>query len=200
MSTDARMLGLLGVLVALGAAILSTSGSSGSSDGPSPPPDPPAPGDPWGAASDLAAAGMEPAGPRPGVHAFRRWVLSTRGGRDGGIVRDPSIGNASEHHDSRAWDWMIDVGGGRALVEELLADDARKARAAGILYLIHDRRMWRGYPWQGAPPGTWSAYGGTSPHVDHLHVSFTRAGARGDASAYRAGGELARFVEGGSVA
>lgn len=144
------------------------------------PPRPPI--DPWPTRAELAT-GCDPIGsPRPGVEAFRAWALE-RGGRDGGIWRDCNVGGGrSEHHEGRAWDWLTDVPTARALVDVLLANEAELARRAGLLYLIHDGRIWRAYE-----PRGWAAYGGGDPHRDHLHVSFTHAGAAGETSFYTHG-------------
>lgn len=131
---------------------------------------------------------------KPGVKMFREWVIGRwkeRPGSPQNIIRDCSQGSPSEHWEGRAWDFMIprlDVG--QSLVDTLLAPDAEGrpnalARRAGIMYLIFNRRMWRAYPYQGAPSGTWTPYNGPSAHTDHVHFSFSRAGARGETSLYR---------------
>lgn len=171
-------------VVALASALVSLLVSRRASSPPAPPGAPPPPADPpdaWGTRADLAS-GCAPIGPvPPGVAAFRAWALA-RGGRDGGVWRACEVGGRSEHHEGRAWDWMIDVPTGRALVDELLADGAALARRAGVLYLIHDRRIWRAYE-----PRGWSPYTGRNPHTDHVHFSFTRAGAAGRTSFYQGG-------------
>jgi len=156
------------------------------------PVDPYAPDDPTRAV-DLTA--------KPGVRLFRAWVTGRWGERTGSpenILRDGANAGTpsnpwSEHHEGRAWDWMLPgpdpLAAGQALVDELLATSAEGdphaiARRAGIQYLIFNRRMWRAYPHAGAPAGTWSDYHGASPHTDHVHVSFSRAGARGATSLY----------------
>jgi hypothetical protein len=80
---------------------------------------------------------------------------------------------------------------GQAVVDALLAPDPRTgdphalARRAGIMYIIRDRRMWRAYPWAGAPRGAWAPYQGDSAHTDHVHLSLSRRGAAGETSLYR---------------
>lgn len=71
------------------------------------------------------------------------------------------------------------------MVDSLLANDCEFARRAGLMYLIYDRKMVRFYPYNGASPGTASDYHGPSPHTDHVHVSFSWKGARGETSLYR---------------
>lgn len=139
--------------------------------------------------------------PKPGVLLFRQWVLSKWGEHPKSpqnIVRDCAIGpnseHPSEHHEGRAWDLMTNgLEHGQAIVDALLAPDPETgephalARRAGIMYLIWNHQMWRAYPWQGAPSGTWAPYTkgeAASPHVDHIHFSFGRAGAAGETSLY----------------
>lgn len=132
---------------------------------------------------------------KPGVKLFRAWVLGRWGERAGSpenILRDWAIQPPSEHHEGRAWDWMMPepaLERGQAVVDELLATSAEGephalARRAGVMFLIFNRRMWRAYPHAGAPAGSWAPYGGASPHTDHVHVSFSRAGAAGATSLY----------------
>lgn len=140
---------------------------------------------------------------KPGVLLFRQWVLSQyreNPGAPQNILRDCSTGSPSEHWEGRAWDFMIpslDVG--QALVDRLLAPDAAGrphalARRAGIMYLIFNRQMWRAYPSSAGPSGSWSPYSGASAHTDHVHLSFSWKGARGETSLYEAlrkGGAIA---------
>ena len=133
--------------------------------------------------------------PKPGVLAFRAWVKENYGERPGSpenIVRACELGNPSEHHEGRAWDWMIpDDATAQALLDELLAEDEcgnahALLRRAGIMYVIYDRRMWRAYDrGPGFPaPREWSAYTGPNPHTDHVHFSFGTPGAMGETSFY----------------
>lgn len=132
---------------------------------------------------------------KPGVLAFRKWVLAQyqeNPGAPQNILRDCATGSPSEHWEGRAWDFMIpslDVG--QALVDRLLAPDASGrphalARRAGIMYLIFNRRMWRAYPSSAGPSGSWGPYNGPSAHTDHVHMSFSWKGARGETSLYEA--------------
>lgn len=133
--------------------------------------------------------------PKPGTLAFRAFVLSRWGEKAGSpqnIVRDCSVGARSEHHEGRAWDMMVrDKAHGQAVVDALLAADPTTgerdalARRAGIMYMIWDRKMWRAYPWAGAPRGTWTPYSGASSHEDHVHFSLSRRGAAAKTSLYR---------------
>lgn len=116
-----------------------------------------------------------------GVLKLRDLVLATYGvGRSGGISHGCTEG-LSEHSEGRAWDWMVDVDTKkeRAAAADFLAwvtrDDGRNARRLGIMYVIYDEKIW----------GVYNTEGGWRPsrdHRDHVHVSFSWNGARGNVS------------------
>ena len=122
---------------------------------------------------------------RPGVVAFRDMVLAAYPGTgDSGIVRACSVGGTSEHKEGRAWDWRVSASDPKHvaqvddLMEWLLAPDAfgnagAMARRLGVMYVIWDSRIWKSYQ---ADRG-WQPYAGASPHTDHVHLSFSWAGA-----------------------
>jgi hypothetical protein len=139
-----------------------------------------------GYAAHEAASSCDP-DPKPGVRAFRAFVLARFGGGDLGISRDCAIGGPSEHHEGRAWDWGTTPGPeSLAFLSWLLGPDAATgephgvARRAGVMYAIFNHHIWRAY---GAR--TWEPYSGPNPHTDHVHLSFSRAGAAGQTSFYR---------------
>jgi hypothetical protein len=133
---------------------------------------------------------------KPGVVDFQRMVLASYPGTGAGsISRDCSIGGQSEHKEGRAWDWGVNVGvpSEKAAAEDLLAwlaeedrygNAAAMARRLGVMYAIWNKRIW--FPGSG-----WSVYcrdrNGACrdpedgdvrhPHTDHVHFSFTWAGA-----------------------
>lgn len=127
---------------------------------------------------------------RAGVVAFRDLVLATYPGTgDSGIVRACSIGGTSEHKEGRAWEWRVSTGDPvqAEQVEDfqawLLAPDefgnpGAMARRLGVMYIIWDTRIWKSYQ---ASRG-WQPYTGASPHTDHVHISFSWAGALGATS------------------
>jgi hypothetical protein len=127
---------------------------------------------------------------RPGVIAFRQLVLAAYPGTaDSGIVRGCTVGGASEHKEGRAWDWRVSASDPvhveqvADLMDWLLAPDelgntAAMARRLGVMYVIWDSRIWKSYQ---AARG-WQPYSGASPHTDHVHVSFSWAGALGATS------------------
>jgi hypothetical protein len=134
--------------------------------------------------------------PKPGVIAFQRLVVAAYPNTGlGGISRGCDVGGQSEHKEGRAWDWGVsiaDAGQKRAaedLIDWLTATDRYGnedaiARRLGIMYLIWNKRIF--FPGSG-----WRTYcvmrrgscvdpqdgGARSPHTDHVHFSFTWAGA-----------------------
>ncbi|MBC7372858.1 MAG: hypothetical protein H7323_02555 [Frankiales bacterium] len=122
---------------------------------------------------------------REGVVAFRSMVLSSYPGTgDAGIVRGCSVGGTSEHKEGRAWDWRVSaaVPAQAAQVEDLLTwllapdeqgNTAAMARRLGVMYVIWNSKVWKSYQ---AAKG-WQPYSGESPHTDHVHLSFSWAGA-----------------------
>jgi hypothetical protein len=133
---------------------------------------------------------------KPGVLAFQRLVMRAYPGTGyGSISRGCSIGGTSEHKEGRAWDWGVNARklsqkrAAEDLFEWLFAKDARgngyaMARRLGVMYLIFNRRIW--FPGSGwrvycrqKPRGCVAPGGGglRHPHDDHVHFSFTWAGA-----------------------
>ena len=122
---------------------------------------------------------------RAGVIAFRDRVLADYPGTgDSGIVRSCSVGGTSEHKEGRAWDWRVnttkpsDVAAVEDLFVWLLAEDehgnaAAMMRRLGVMYVIWDSQIWKSYQ---AAKG-WQPYSGASPHTDHVHFSYSWAGA-----------------------
>ncbi len=137
---------------------------------------------------------------KPGVVAFGRLLVSTYPGSGYGITRGCGLdGIASEHYEGRALDWMVSVhdpaGVARvnALVGWLFARDSAghpfaMARRLGIMYVIWNGRIWGSY----ATSSGWRPYStcaahpqtswDTSCHRDHVHFSFSWAGAMGSTS------------------
>lgn len=145
------------------------------------PPEPYAPNDPANTCSPAE---------KPGAKAFRAWVLGTLklGGYDAGIARDCAAGGTSEHKEGRAWDWgVLAYKGNPAVPKEtiegflaaLLQDDAELARRAGLMYVIFDHKIWSA----ARHAEGWRPYS-VSPHTDHVHFSFSRAGGAGKTSLY----------------
>ncbi|GGB84536.1 hypothetical protein N798_11200 [Knoellia flava TL1] len=119
-------------------------------------------------------------GDLPGPTAFAQLLNSHYGKHVYGINRTC----AAEHGEGRALDWMVNAYNsdglalGNAITRWLSAPDSQgrpgaMARRFGINYIIWNRQMWRAYD----PARGWAAYSGSSPHTDHIHISFTWDGA-----------------------
>jgi len=150
---------------------------------------------------------------KPGVLRFREYVMTRFGGGDVGIIRECNLSRPSEHQEGRAWDWGLvpgaHIGDGVAvwpadvegflewlLCRDDLGNEHANARRAGVMYLIHDRRIWRAYDKPGQPRGSWYPYQGPDPHTTHIHLSFGRAGANAETSLY----DGLKGADGGPVA
>jgi hypothetical protein len=134
---------------------------------------------------------------KPGVLAFRDLILRAypRTG-PGSISRACNYGGQSEHKEGRAWDWgvRVSVPSEKAAANEVIAwlagpdrygNRRALARRFGIMYLIWNRRIW-------FPSSGWQTYcvqrkrgcvdpddgDIRHPHTDHVHFSFTWAGAK----------------------
>jgi hypothetical protein len=124
---------------------------------------------------------------KPGVVDVRELLNQTYGRHDSGIVR-PCASDTSEHYDGRALDYMLDVNNSadRAVADDflawLLATDRHgnrhaMARRLGVMYVIWNKRIWGAY----RPNGGWQPRpcNGTPSdcHTNHIHISFSWAGA-----------------------
>ncbi len=140
---------------------------------------------------------------KPGVIAFRDLLLATYPcTTNGGISRDCSVGGTSEHKEGRAFDWMINVGhpAADAMLDWLLGTDTQGnahaiARRVGIMYIVWNRQMWRAY----RPADGWQPYSGSNPHTDHVHLSFSWAGANKQTSYWTAPSTCQPKCEGSKI-
>lgn len=138
--------------------------------------------------------------PKPGAVALGHWMVDTFGGGFGGIGRACSS-STSEHEEGRAVDWTLDAAeqadrerASRFLRRVLATDDAGNAHALarrmGIMYVIWNDRMWASYErfepaaYLSGSCSSRKRCSKTLRHRDHLHVSLSRAGGRGDTSWY----------------
>ncbi len=117
---------------------------------------------------------------QPGPVAFAKLLNATYGSHVYGVLRKCD----QEHGEGRALDWMLnankssDLAMGNAITRWLAAPDSQgrqgaMARRFGINYIIWNRQQWKAW----APERGWTAYTGSSPHTDHIHISFTWDGA-----------------------
>ncbi|MCB9585250.1 MAG: VCBS repeat-containing protein [Polyangiaceae bacterium] len=169
-------------------------------------PEPPTPS--FGAAIDGFASyvGQTTCDPseKPGVAGFRDLLLDTYPGtRNLGIIRGCSVGGTSEHKEGRAFDWGVNYYNGTerdiayTVIDWLLKTDQHGnacaiARRFGVMYMIWNRQIWSAYrsPNGSCAASGWSGYSGSNPHTDHVHLSFSWAGARKDTTWWDGGGPV----------
>jgi len=137
---------------------------------------------------------------KPGTVALGQW-LTARGGAYGGTLRACGSGGASEHKDGRAFDWTLDARDlddqavADAFIIEAFADDElgdtdALARRMGIMYVIWNDKMYAA--WNGFEPTNYlssscrsrKTCSPTLRHRDHMHISLSKAGAKGLTSWY----------------
>lgn len=140
--------------------------------------------------------------PKPGTLQLAAWLQRSYPGTGSlGISRGCAASGVSEHKEGRAFDWAVNHSSARdrGYVKDFLADifatDAQgnvaaKARRMGIMYLIwndHIYSSYRGFVKRDyLNPGcrTVKKCSVTLRHRDHVHISLSRAGGRGDTSWY----------------
>lgn len=134
-------------------------------------------------------------GARPAVAAFASLLQQAYPqSRNLGITRACEIGARSEHKEGRAYDWGVNVSApdereaAHQMLAWLLATDEHgnefaMARRLGVMYVIWDNHIWSST----AARDGWRLYTGPSPHTDHVHLSFNRAGAMGQTSFWDTG-------------
>lgn len=138
---------------------------------------------------------------KPGPGKLSQLIAGTWG-TFGGFGTDRSCHATSEdgHDDYRAVDWMAtskdatQKAAAESFISWLTSADAQgnpaaMARRLGVMYVIWNNRMWRPYPHNGNPAGSWETYLScgssswatstydTTCHRNHVHVSLTPDGA-----------------------
>ena len=183
---------ILGVVATVVSAPLLAGGAASAATAPTPHLDSPA-GLTGGAAAPRSA---DPAGTyvpqtscdpteKPGITRFKTLVLSQYPvGEDWGSFRNCTDDGISEHLEGRAWDWHVDVTNPEqfAAAGNVLqwltqrGPDGKlgyNARRLGVMYLGYNHRIWASYRMQSG----WRVLKNDNPHTDHVHFSFTWAGA-----------------------
>jgi hypothetical protein len=139
--------------------------------------------------------------PRAGTVELGEYLLATYGGSGGAVNRPCQGGGTSEHKDGRAVDWTLSAASraDRRLASTFLkaafapdasGEPAALARRMGIMYVIWDDTMYAAY--RGFAPERYLSSGcrsvkrcsPTLRHRDHVHISLSKAGARGLTSFY----------------
>lgn len=135
---------------------------------------------------------------KPGTTYLGRWVVRKYGGGFGPISR-PCGEGTSEHKEGRAFDWVVsarreaDRDRVRRLLERLFRTDAQGnehawARRMGIMYVIWNDHMYSAWdrfdrePYLSSSCRSRKRCSQTLRHRDHVHISLTRRGGRGETS------------------
>lgn len=115
---------------------------------------------------------------QPGTLALREGVRASFPGiGDLGIYNCRPTrggGSLSTHGEGRGWDAACNAttASGKALGDRLAAALIKYHHVLGIQRIIWNRRQWD------VNSGAWRAYGGVSPHTDHLHIELCWSAAR----------------------
>jgi hypothetical protein len=137
---------------------------------------------------------------KPGTMALARWLMR-RGGGYGPIGRKCRDGGVSEHKEGRAFDWMLDARSSkdRAIAQTFLEDafatdrygnEHAMARRMGIMYIIWNDHMYSAWdyfdrePYKSSSCKTRRKCSVTLRHRNHMHISLSRRGGRGETSWY----------------
>ena len=139
---------------------------------------------------------------RPGTEALAEWINERfDGGTASASMRSCDSGGTSEHKDGRAVDWTMDASKKahrkevRRFLERLFDTDGEgnahaRARRMGIMYVIWNDHSYASYReferadyLSSSCPST-DRCSSTLRHRDHVHISLSRRGARGDTSWY----------------
>jgi hypothetical protein len=137
--------------------------------------------------------------PRAGTRQLAAWIDRTFGGGAALATMRACSSSSSEHQDGRAIDWTMDAErkAQRAEVarflDRLFADDAdgnahALARRMGIMYLIWNDRIYASYrsfeprDYLSSSCRTKERCSKTLRHRDHVHVSLSLRGGRGQTS------------------
>ena len=139
---------------------------------------------------------------RPGTQELAEWINARYdGGEAVASIRAFDSGGVSEHKAGRAIDWMLDASDpderkvARAFLEKVFTTDGDDnahalARRMGIMYVIWNDRMYASYDtfaredYLNAGCTSVEKCSVTLRHRDHVHISLSRPGARGETSWY----------------
>ena len=140
--------------------------------------------------------------PKPGTVALAAWLQRQYPGTgSSGISRPCGHGGVSEHKEGRAFDWGVNHASSRdrdyvrAFLDRVLAPDAggnpaALARRMGIMYILWNDHIYASYTgfakrdYLSSSCRKKSRCSDTLRHRNHVHISLSRAGGRGDTSWY----------------
>jgi hypothetical protein len=139
--------------------------------------------------------------PKPGTVVLGQYLVATYGGGGGAVNRGCKSGGTSEHKDGRAIDWTLNAAvksdrllAKRFLTEAFATDEDGNAHALarrmGIMYVIWNDHMYSA--WDQFEREDYLSSGcrsrnkcsATLRHRNHMHISLSRPGSRGETSWY----------------
>jgi hypothetical protein len=139
--------------------------------------------------------------PKPGTQVLAAWLAATYRGTSAPLPLRSCKGSTSEHKEGRALDWVLDAARkadrqrAKSFLDTVFATDADGnphaiARRMGIMYVIWDDHLYASY--RAFAPRAYLASSckrvqtcsKTLRHRDHMHISLSRAGGRGETSWY----------------
>jgi hypothetical protein len=111
---------------------------------------------------------------KPGLVAFAELLNASYGPHRGDIANNCS-GEVGEHWAGRALDYFLDADNDadRRIADDRYGNQFATARRLGVMYIIWNDHIWGSYR---AAEG-WRNYPGSDPHTNHIHFSFSVAGA-----------------------
>jgi len=138
---------------------------------------------------------------KKGTVALGRYLVRTYGGRFGRIGEPCTGRSVSEHKEGRAFDWMVSSRrkAQRARAYQFLraafatgpsGQPAELARRMGIMYVIFNDHIYASYdhfaprPYRSEGCASLRKCSATLRHLNHVHISLTRAGAAASTSWY----------------
>ena len=140
---------------------------------------------------------------RPGTQELAEWIDARYdGGAALASIRACDSGGVSEHKAGRAIDWTLDASDpgqrevARAFLDKVFTTDGDDnahalARRMGIMYVIWNDRMFASYDtfvredYLNAGCTAVERCSVTLRHRDHMHISLSRPGGRGETSWYQ---------------
>jgi hypothetical protein len=139
--------------------------------------------------------------PKPGTRALAAWLVKSYPKTTVPLAQRSCPGSVSEHKEGRALDWTLDATKAAdrkkaaAFLKQAFATDAAGnthalARRMGIMYIIWDDHLYGSYrkfaarDYLASSCKKKSTCSKTLRHRDHMHISLSRAGGRGDTSWY----------------
>ncbi|HEU4811825.1 MAG TPA: hypothetical protein VFT00_06770 [Nocardioides sp.] len=136
---------------------------------------------------------------KPGTTYLGRWLVRKYGGGFGPISRPCQGSSTSEHKEGRAFDWTLDATRradrerasaflDRAFRTDWEGNTHAWARRMGIMYIIWDDQMYPAWdefqpePYLSSSCRSRRKCSQTLRHRNHMHISLTRPGGRGETS------------------